>query len=304
MPRLPTLLALLAILAAPVAHAATQPIAPPDTLTEDHGWLTDLVVTVNATQVAHRAWQEGGANSLAGTFDTRGLFGRVNGNLRQRHEARLAIGAIKQDTLEFRKATDVVRYAFDLQYTGFGDWQPTLATELRTQMAAGFDYEPSPEKYPALAGQIVRGQRLKVSDFFAPAQWVQSLGMTYEPERWYRARAGFGIKQTIVAVERLRPVYGNRLDQPVRLQAGLDGLLEARGEPFQNVRVQSRLTLFQAFTQVTEAAPDMMWETNVRLRVNDWLAVTVEFVALYDRDVIDRVQLKEVFSLGLHFTVM
>jgi hypothetical protein len=299
MPRLLLLLALLAT-AAPGAFGHAAPLAPPDTLDEAHGWLREITVGLTASRVGHHAWQEGGVNSLSAALDTRGLFRRVNGDFRQRHEGRFAFGMIRQDTLDFRKGTDVLRYAFDVQYTGFGSWLPTFATELRTQVAPGFDYDPSPTKYPPLADRIVPGERLKVSDFFAPATWVQSLGIAYERE-WLRARTGLGLKQSIVLIERLQPVYGNEPGQPVRLQAGLDGLLELRGEPMHNVRVQTRLTVFQAFTQVTEAAPDVMWETNVRLRINDWLAVTGEFVALYDRDVINRIQLKDVLSLGLHF---
>ncbi len=299
---LPALVTLLLFMA-PASGMATA-TAPPDTLTEAHGWLTDLTLSLTASQAAYRNWQEGGLNSLAAAVNVNGRFSRVLGEIRQRHDTRLALGALKQDTLDVRKAVDVVRYTFDLQYTGFGEVQPTFSTELRTQFLPGFDYNPTAERYPTLAELIRPGAALKVSDFFAPATWTQSLGMSYEPETWFRARAGVGLKETIVMIERLRPVYGNRPDQPVRVQAGLDGLLEARGEVFENVRVQSRLSLFWAFTQFTEAAPDVLWENQVQLRVNRWLSVTGELSALYDRDVLDRVQLRQALALGITFSIL
>lgn len=301
--RVPQLGIVLAALALAPAAAAAAP-APPDTLAEAQGWAREVVATLSVSQAAYSHWQEGGVNALAVTANTRGRFARVIGGFRQRHDARLGFGVIRQDTLDLRKAVDVIRYGFQLQLEIDGPWRPSFATEIRTQFAPGFDYDPTPDRYPALADVIVPGERLKVSDLFAPAHWTQSLGVAYEPAAWFSARSGLGLKQTIVLIERLRPVYGNRLGQPLRLQAGIDALFEARGEVLQNVHVQSRLAVFQAFTDFAEATPDLLWETVAVLRVNRWLSVNGEFAALYDRDVLDRVQLKQVLALGVSVIVL
>lgn len=300
---------LLVLLFLPVTAVASglqndSPVLP-DTLTEAHGWLTDLGLGLNLTQAGYSHWQEGGLNTLAATANVAGLFGRVIGDFQQRHELRLSYGVIRQDTLEIRKAVDLIRYGFDLQYMGFGGaWRPSFSTELRSQFAPGYDYDPKLDKYPTLEDLIVPGERLKVSDFFSPALWTQSLGVAYEPGGWFRARTGLGLKEMIVGIERLRPIYGNELDEPIRVQAGLDAMFEVRGEPFTNVGFQSRLTLFQAFTSISDQVPDAMWETTVVLRVNSWLTVNGEFVALYHPDVLDRIQLKEVLSIGLNITIL
>jgi hypothetical protein len=147
--------------------------------------------------------------------------------------------------------------------------------------------------------RIAPGERLKVSDFFAPAIWTQSLGITYDPDQWYKARLGFATKETIVLIERLRPVYGNALDETVRVQAGLEFLAEVQKELFSNVFLTSRLSVFEAFNQFNEAAPDIVFENVLQLKVNDWLNTNIEFVALYDKDTIDEIQLKEVLSIGV-----
>lgn len=275
-----------------------------DTLTEAHGWHQELRTTLNLAQAAYSHWQDGGINSLAATVNTTGRFARVYHGFRQRHDMRFSFGMIRQDTLALRKAVDILRYAFDLQLPAPGAWRPTFATELRTQFAQGFDYNPTADKYPSLAERITPGRRLKISDAFAPATLTQSFGVAYEPDGWFRGRVGVGAKESIVHIRRLRPVYRNRLDQPIRVQAGLDALLEARGEPFENVEVQSRLSLFQAFTAFSESAPDAFWENLVRFRVNSWLHVDLEAAALYDRDVSNRLQLKEVISIGVAVAVL
>lgn len=298
----PTRLLLLFLLAALAPTAAAQTLL--DTLRVESGWHSELVGSLNLSQAAFVNWQEGGLNSLAATAGTRGRFARSHGRIRQLHDFRLALGIVQQDTLAPRKATDVIRHSLSVQYAPNGPWRPTLAWELRTQFASGFDYDPTPQRYPALAELIVPGQRLKVSGFFAPAVWTQSAGVTYDPETWFTARAGLALKNSIVTLERLRPVYGNALDEPWRVEAGLDALVEARGEPFPNVRVQSRLSMFQAFIGFTDGAPDALWENTVQLRVNDWLGVDLEAAALYDRDVSARVQFREVLSVGLTLTIL
>lgn len=295
--RLTTLLLLSCVIAAVASPAWAQDDEEP--LTEAEGWRTNLIGQLAFNQAAYSNWQEGGLDALAFTASTTGQFARLLGAFKQTHDARLAFGVVKQDTLQLRKAVDVIRYAFQLQYTGTGDFQPTFATDIRTQFTAGFDYDPDPETYPTLTDRIVPGERLKVADFFAPAIWTQSLGITYDPDQWYKARLGFATKETFVLIDRLREVYGNAPDEAVRLQAGLDFLAEVQKELFPNVYLTSRLSLFQAFNQLNEAAPDAVFENILQLKVNDWLNTNIEFVALYDKETIDEVQLKEVLSIGI-----
>lgn len=286
------------LLAATESRAQDDP--PP--LTEEEGWRHALTGQLSFSQAAYRHWQEGGLDALALTAGTKGRFQRLLGAFQQTHDARLAFGVVRQDTIDVRKAVDVIRYAFDLQYTGTGAFRPTFATEIRTQFAAGFDYDPEPEDYPSLV--VAPGERLKVSDFFAPAVWTQSLGVTFDPDRWYSLRFGLGTKETFVLIERLRPVHGNAPDEAVRLQAGLEALAEAERELFENVLWQSRLGLFQAFNQLDTAAPDLVFENLLQLKVNDWLSTNLEVVALYDKDTIDEVQLKEVLSVGVAISLL
>ncbi len=298
MPRSAPLVLLLSLLALAGPARAQEEEEP---LTQAEGWRSTLNGQLAFSQAAYSNWQEGGLDALSFTTGATGRFARLIGRFKQTHNARLAYGLVKQDTLQFRKATDVIRYAFELQYTGTGVLQPTLATDIRTQFAPGFEYDPSAATYPVLdsLGFLVPGERLKVSDFFAPAIWTQSLGVTYDPDRWYTARLGFAVKETIVLIDRLRPVYGNALGESVRVEAGIEFLAEAQRELFENVFFQSRLSLFEAFNQVGDAAPDLVFENLLTLKVNDWLNTNLEFVTLYDEDTIDEIQLKEVLSIGV-----
>ena len=296
-------LTLAALLAAPAAQAQEADEKP---LTEAEGWRTSAVFGLQGSQAAYSNWQEGGLNALAATANLNGQFSRLIGRVEQTHNVRLAFGVLKQDTLALRKADDVLRYAGTVQYRT-GQIRPTFALELRTQFAPGYDYGPKQETYtfPDFGGYqlpVTPGERLQTSAFFAPGYVTASLGATYEPVLWFKTRLGLGVQETVVSIRRLRPVYGNRLDQPVRTEAGLESVSELRKELFENVLLASRLGLFAAFGAADY--PDAFFENTLQMKVNSVLSVQLAFDALLDRDVSSSFQLREALSVGVSFALL
>lgn len=256
-------------------------------------WKKSLSTRLSATQAAFSNWAEGGLNALALSGALNGTFERVSPAWRQHYDVRLTLGVVKQDTLEVRKAEDLIRLAASLQYRGdgfFSLFNPTMSADLRTQFAPGYNYN----KNPLGDG---RSPPVKVSDLFSPAILNQAMGLTYQADGWFRQRLGIGAKETIVLIQRLRKLYGLEPDQTVRFEVGVESRTEVDRELFKNVRLKSRLGLFAAFNKPD--LPDMLWENLLEMQVNSWLGTSLEVVALYDRDVSNEVQLKEVFSLGV-----
>ncbi|NBC16882.1 MAG: DUF3078 domain-containing protein [Bacteroidetes bacterium] len=277
----------------PTLAAAQE--APPDSA---RAWKTDLVGKLSASQAGYQNWQEGGLNTLAFTVGASGAANRTTGRWQQTYDGRLAFGLIKQDTLDFRKADDIIRLGAALKYIGngfFRTFKPTVAITARTQFASGFNYDENPfegeEDTPA-----------KVSELLSPGTFTQSLGLTYEPTPWFRQRLGVSAKETMVLAEKLRPLYGVDPADPVRYEVGMESISELDKEVIPNVRWQSKLGLFAAFNQAD--VPDLLWENLVIMSVNKYLSVNFEFVTLYDRDISDALQLKEVLSLGVSVTLL
>ncbi len=255
-------------------------------------WTSDVAARLHISQASYHNWTEGGVNTLASSAQLLSKAVRTTANWTETYESRLGFGVVKQDTLNLRKADDVIRLLATVKYHGrgfFRKFNPTAAGGLRTQFAPGFNYERNPFEDD-------RVPPVKVSDMFSPATFTQSLGLTYSAAWGFKQRLGVAAKETVVLIEPFRMVYGVEPSGPIRFQLGIESFTEVEREIVKNVALKSSLGLFAAFNQ--EELPDMLWENAVVMQVNKWLSADVEFVALFDRDLSHKVQLKESLSIG------
>lgn len=259
---------------------------------------SEVIGRLAGSQVGFQNWAEGGVNTLAFSLGLDGETERERGGWKQKMGAKLSFGLVKQDTLQFRKAEDLIRLSATFNYTGAGfldKLHPTIAIQARTQFASGFNFEKNP---------FGDGRRppVKASAFLAPATFTQSIGMTYQARPWISQRFGIAGKETIVTIDELRPLYKVDPDKSVRYELGLEAFTNFNKEVFKNVLVKSTLGLFAAFN--TPESPDLIWENAVNMKVNSWLQVNFEWSVLFDKDVSDQAQLKEVFSVGLSYKIL
>lgn len=277
-----------------------DPVQDADTL-DYPVWTTNLAAKFTASQASFHNWTEGGINALSSTAQIAGDFVRQSPAWKQTYETRLSFGVIKQDREELRKSEDLIRLKAAVNYAGDGflkQFTPTVTVGLRTQFAPGFNFEKNPFQNEL----SVLPPPIKVSDFFSPATFTQSLGLEYFSDWGFKQRLGVGAKETVVLIERFRFLYGLQESEMVRFQLGIEAFTEIDKEIFKNVRFKSALGLFAAFNQ--DELPDMLWENLMVMKVNSWLSADFEFVSLFDRDISDALQIKESFSVGIALDII
>ena len=288
------------LMSVPVPHLHTvermAPLKAPDAAPS---WDGSLAGTLSASQAAYTNWAEGSLNSAALAAGINGKATKEGTSWQQSYKLRLALGLLKQDTLDMRKAEDLIRFASALQYKGngfFSTFNPTISTTARTQFAPGFNYD----KVPRELKKEDRTPKLpvRVSSLLAPGIFTESIGLTYQPTKWLVQRVGVASKQTVVHVKKLRPLYNLRSSRFARFQAGLSSGTQLEREILENIHLRSSLDLFTAFNQTNET-PDVTWENVVNMKVNRYFSVNLEFVALYDSNISSELQLKESLSLGV-----
>lgn len=277
-------------------------------------WTTDLSGKLSGSQAAYSNWQEGGINSLAFTTSLDGIAERRGERWIQKHSARLAFGILRQDfdqddQSEIRKADDLIRLESTLRYQGTGFFRifnPTIAGNLRSQFASGFAFPGQDNPYPEgnpLAGDIPDGETRLVSEFFSPAFLTESIGLTYEPADWVSMRLAAASKQTVVLDEGLRVLYDVDIDQSARVEAGAEYALDVNRAITEDIRYKSNFNAFFSFNQ-SEDPPDILWGNVLQLGVNDYISTELEVTLLYDKNVDDGIQLKQVLSVGVSFNIL
>lgn len=291
--------------AAASAGAANAEQSVPDSLLGT--WQYDAQARLNFSQAAYKDWEEGGGTgSLAFTAGLGGQASKRTERWIQDHEIRLALGLIDQEGREVRKAEDQIYLNTSLRYDGDGFFQvfnPTIAADLRTQFAKGFDYDSNPFEGEVSDTRTELETPVQNSAFFAPAFLTESIGLTYEPVDYFTVRLGAASKQTVVREPDFRVLYGVDPDNSTRIEAGAELAAALDKKLTENIRYRSQLNVFASFNQ-TEDPPDARWNNTVNLKVNDWLSTDLQFVALFDKDITNTIQLKETISVGVSFTLL
>lgn len=292
-------LVLAGLLALPFASAQAQSDEPADTT---EGFQYELTGRFSGSQAAYRNWQEGGLNTLSFGATLDGVAEEDDGRWQQRHDARLAFGLLTTEADEegepIRKTDDLIRAESNFRYAGSGffrRFKPTLSARVRTQFAKGFDYTENPFSEEPLAS---REPPVQTSAFLAPGTFVETLGLTYAPKDWYTVSLSAASKQTVVREEDLRVLYDVDPDRLARVEAGAEIAATVDRQLAENVRYQSSATVFYAVGQIEEP-PDALWENYITMRINSWLTTNFEFVALFDENTSNAIQLKEVLSVGV-----
>ncbi len=258
-------------------------------------WENTIQGRLAGNQSGYHNWQEGGSSTISFTGELRGSAERETEEWTQAQSFRLAFGQKKQGGLSFRKDQDIILYDFSLQYQGDSNLDPTVSGEFRTQFAPSYNYQTNPFDDD-------REPPVKVSDAFSPGYIQQSVGLTYDPNEWSSYTFGVAGKETVVWIDRLRPLYMEGINQSVRVQVGVNGSVDIEKEIFENVMLRSKLGLFAAFNK--SDLPDMRWENRITMKVNEWIEVDIEAVAYYDRDVSSELQFRENLSIGAYYTFL
>lgn len=267
--------------------------------TDEAGWSTELTGNLSASQASYRNWAEGGVNTFSFSSSLQGEANHTEGPWHQEHDLRLTLGYLKSNGREFRKSDDLIRLDASLIYQGghgvLQYLEPTVGANVRSQFAPGFDYRQNP------FGDD-RDPPVRISEFMAPGTFSQNLGLVYDEHNWFTQRVGLGGKQTWVRVPEFRSLYGLQTDQSVRWEIGIEARTEIDRELLENTRIRSSLALFKSFGAAE--LPDLLWENLLTIDANRWLTTNLELVFLYDADVSRELQLKQVLSLGVSFTLI
>ncbi|MDZ7266589.1 MAG: DUF3078 domain-containing protein [candidate division KSB1 bacterium] len=253
---------------------------------EPSGWKKGLIGVLTLTQNSYSNWTQGGENAVAwkGVIET--LWENNQATINWKNTAKLAYGQVKQGDQEVRKSDDELRVESVLTYKVGKYLNPYISFNGLTQIANGYDYSKQP--------------RLLVSDSFDPTFLRQSMGMGYKASGNFVTRLGLSLKETIVGTQAFRPLYGNTLDENVRVETGIESVTDFSHKLEENVLFTSKLEMFSAFEHFDKV--DVNWDNTLTAKLGKLFTANLNVRLLYDEDLSKKRQLKQVLGFGVSYT--
>jgi len=249
-------------------------------------WKISGMFQTNFSQVfINEYWVAGGENSksMLGVFKISADYKHEKTNWD--NDLDLAYGLMVQDSV--KKTDDKLTLSSTFGYNAKGKWYYAANFTLKTQIANGY-------KYPDVTNPI--------SAAFAPAEMLYVLGIQYKPSEDFVVLISPLTGKTILVLNSDLSdlgAFGITAGEKSYSKLGMYLKLKYKKEIFKNVIFKTKLDLFSDYAELKLDAIDVDWELAVEMKVNKWLSANILTNMIYNKQIIDQVQFKEVFGIGL-----
>jgi hypothetical protein len=256
---------------------------------EKEGWSRFGTFALTVNQGTLKNWAAGGEQNTLGVtsllnFTVNHKKGKYNWN------NYFDIGLGFQDATsfkKFRKVDDRIDVTSKYGYAFRKNWYATLLLNLNTQALPGYDY--SDTLIP------------KISNFFSPGKVLLSAGLDFKPNDQLSVFISpISIRWIIKAdrdfynIDKFGVAAGKKTYNEIGAYASIKYL-----KPINRwAAYAGRLDLFSNYKRNPQNV-DILFTNLLTLKFNKWLGSTVSVDMIYDDDILKKLQLKEVFGLGI-----
>lgn len=240
-------------------------------------WHFSGITNVNFNQMQFSNWAAGGENNIS--IAILGNYGAYFAKNRWKWDnlAEFGFGLIKPEDQNVRKNEDRWSLVTKAGYRLRKNLYFSARGELRSQFTEGYNAPPN--------------DTVRISNFFAPAYSLVSLGLEYKPLPEL-AIGAYPVTNKITYVMdnflSQKGAFGVKKGEKTRIEA-LGALVSVfyKKQFGKSLAVQSRLELFNNYTDEDIANRkniDVNWETTLNLKVTKYIATTFFFHVLYDQN--------------------
>ena len=270
-------------------------------------WQRSFSGGVNFNQASFSNWSGGGVNSVAigGVVAARALYEK--GKRSWDNTADLQLGYVTQ-LGNTRKAADQIMLISVLGHKIAPKWDLFVSGTFNTFFAPGYRYDNlQPDQ-----------TRLRVSNFFSPAQLTIAGGIAYKPNDWFALRMSpiaprftFLADQSVrvsqlangyYVVDPTQTAYGVAPGKSSRvewlafqLQAALNRNIS------QNVSVNARYQLFTEYANLNNINHRL--DFIMTAKASRYLSTTFGLILLYNKDFSSSLQVQQTLAVGLSYNI-
>lgn len=270
-------------------------------------WQRSFSGGVNFNQASFSNWSGGGVNSIAigGVIAARALYEK--GKTSWDNTADLQLGYVTQ-LGNTRKAADQIILISVIGHQIAPKWDLFISGTFNTFFAPGYRYDKLP------ADQT----RLRVSNFFAPAQLTLSMGIAYKPNDWFSLRMSpIAPRFTFLADQSVRVrelANGTFIPDATQKAFGVDPGKSSRMEwlAFQlqaalnrniteNISLNARYQLFTQYSQLDNINHRL--DLIMTAKASRYLSTTFGLILLYNKDFSSSLQIQQTLAIGLSYNI-
>jgi hypothetical protein len=277
--------------------------APADTAKKH--WYIQGSTGLTFTQAAFSNWAAGGQNSL-------GLSAMINLKANYKKGKHAWANTIdlgygfqilgKSKEAKYNKINDKIElttaYGFELHQNK--KWYLTLLVNFRTQFDKGYNYP---------------NDSVVISKFMAPGYLIAGLGITYTPAKWfylYLSPASGRFTFVLDTALANQGAFGVDKGKQIRGEFGPYLRADLNKDLAKNINLSTTLELFTNYLKGFGNI-DVNWSFLLTMKVNKWLAASIQTQLIYDDDVMiqtdptemagPRTQFKEMIGVGLSYKI-
>jgi hypothetical protein len=273
------------------ACVLAQPRQPAPPEPSKWGWRHSVVSALTVTQISFKDWAQGGENALSWTARLDGKSTLDDTAFTLGNSYKMVYGQAKIGQTKSRKTEDRIEFESVLTYKMGTYVNPYVGATLKTQFSTGVTVDAA-------------GVETPVSKFFDPGYLTQSAGVGYQPLKEIKTRFGVALREIATSTYW---TYANDPKTPpqdrvtIRVDGGFESVTDVELKIDDNVLFRSKLELFAPIRKPSDATLRM--DNALTATINKYMVVILNVMLINDERASTRLQVKEMLSLGLSYTL-
>ncbi|RXQ96145.1 DUF3078 domain-containing protein [Ancylomarina salipaludis] len=235
-------------------------------------------------------WAEGGESSISALAGVKSFAKYQKNKTSWETTLDLQYGLLKSGDNEFRKNQDKLELNTKFGQLAFGKWYYTSMFNLRTQFVRGYNYSAD-------------GNRQLISNFFAPAYILGSVGLDFKPQKDFSILISpFTAKYTIVrdTANIDQTAFGIDADKKIKKEVGSYVKILHKWKITKEISMENKLEFYSSYTNKPKNI-DVDWQFILNLPINQYLTTTISTYLISDDDTGSKIQFKENLAVGVKY---
>ncbi len=256
---------------------------------EKDGWIKAGTFIININQGALRNWAGGGEqNTLGVTTILNYNLNHRKGKMSWNNYFDIALGFQNASSFgRFRKTDDRIDITSKYGYQLSKKWYAALLGNFNSQALAGYNYTDS--------------VNIKISNLLNPGKILLSAGIDFRPDKTFTLFVSPITSRFILKTDNdfyLVDKFGVPADRKSYTELGSFATAKYTKKISTWAFYTGRLDLFSNYKRNPENI-DLFFTNLVTMKFNKWLATNISVDMVYDDDVLQKTQLKEILGIGL-----